>query len=55
MSVYIYICIYIFKLKATKHFFFYKYFDVFTKSCTVHMDQKFFYKKIYSKQQLKVN
>ena len=50
--LYIYIYIYVFKFKTTKvrnvyilnenlktHFFSYKYFDVFTKSSTVYMDQ----------------
>ena len=61
IKLYIYIYIYIYKFKAKKvrnvyrlnenekHFFLYKYFDVFTKSSTVHMDQ-IFYKKMYSQQ-----
>ena len=59
IKLYIYIYIYKFKAKKVrnvyrlneneKHFFLYKYFDVFTKSSTVHMDQ-IFYKKMYSHQ-----
>ena len=47
-----YIYIYIYKFKATKvrnAFFPDKYFDVFTKSATVHFDQ-IFYKSMYSQQ-----